>query len=91
MSELLVEVPYSHLHPGLLLDAPADTVDFLVVFGDESEARAQLLRDHAGRPLLRVGGYMTAKGTVIGERVWTVREVIRQGDRVRLRLGSALP
>ncbi|MFG2074262.1 hypothetical protein SAMN05421874_103318 [Nonomuraea maritima] len=90
MSELLVEIPYSHLHPGLILDAPAGTTDFLVVFGDGSEARAELLRDHADRPLLRVGGYVTAHGAVSDERVWTIREIAPHGDRDRIRLGDAL-
>jgi hypothetical protein len=89
--EHVIEVPYSHLHPGLVLDAPAGAADFLVQFGDESESRAQLLRDDTGRPVLRLGGYMTAKGTVIDERVWTVRESVRYGDRIRLRLGRSLP
>ncbi|WP_188193277.1 hypothetical protein [Nonomuraea sp. SYSU D8015] len=91
MSEHVIEVPYSHLHPGLILDAPADTDDFLVLFGDDSESRAKLLRDDTGRPVLRLGGYMTARGTVIDERVWTVREAARHGNRVHLRLGHSLP
>ncbi|MBF8185133.1 hypothetical protein ITP53_05140 [Nonomuraea sp. K274] len=91
MSEHLIEVPYSHLHPGLILDAPAGTDDFLVLFGDDSESRARLMRDDTGRPVLRMGGYMTARGTVIGEHVWTVRETLRYGDRVHLRLGHSLP
>ncbi|MFC4120793.1 hypothetical protein [Nonomuraea zeae] len=91
MSEYVIEVRYSHLFPGLILDAPADTDDFLVLFGDDSESRAQLLSDDTGRPVLRMGGYMTAKGTVIDERVWTVRERVQRGDRIRLRLGRSLP
>lgn len=90
MSEHVAEVAYSHLYPGLLVDAPAGAGDFLVPFGDDSESRARLLRDAAGRPSLRVDGYTTARGTVIGERVWTVRASERRGDRVRLRLGQAL-
>ncbi|MGI5291355.1 hypothetical protein ACQEVF_49720 [Nonomuraea polychroma] len=91
MTRHVVQIPYSHLHPGLILEAPADAPDFLVLFGDDSESRAQLLRDDTGRPVLRMGGYMTAHGTVIDERVWTVRETARHGDRVRLRLGRSLP
>ncbi|MEV1175245.1 hypothetical protein [Nonomuraea sp. NPDC049784] len=91
MSTYVIEIPYSHLYPGLILDAPADTDDFLVQFGDDSESRAQLLRDETGRPVLRMGGYMTAKGTVIDERVWSVHETVRHGDRLRLRLGRSLP
>ncbi|GAA3589678.1 hypothetical protein GCM10022419_085190 [Nonomuraea rosea] len=91
MSEYVIEVPYSHLYPGLILDAPADTDDFLVLFGDDSESRAQLLNDDTGRPVLRMGGYMTARGTVIDERVWTVRESVQHGNRLRLRLGRSLP
>ncbi|MCK2219114.1 hypothetical protein MF672_035755 [Actinomadura sp. ATCC 31491] len=91
MSEYVIEIPYSHLYPGLILDAPADTDDFLVLFGDDTESRAQLMRDEAGRPVLRVGGYMTARGTVIDERLWSVRETARHGDRLRLRLGRSLP
>ncbi|MGW0811020.1 hypothetical protein [Nonomuraea sp. NPDC002799] len=91
MSTHVIEIAYSHLYPGLILDAPAGTDDFLVLFGDDSESRAQLLRDTTGRPVLRMGGYMTAKGTVIDERVWTVRESVQHGDRIRLRLGRSLP
>ncbi|NJP88374.1 hypothetical protein HCN51_02680 [Nonomuraea sp. FMUSA5-5] len=91
MIEHVIQVPHSHLYPGLILDAPADAHDFLVLFGDESESRAQLLRDDTGRPVLRMGGYMTARGTVVDERVWTVRESVQRGDRIRLRLGRSLP
>ncbi|MEV0389136.1 hypothetical protein [Nonomuraea sp. NPDC050643] len=92
MIEYLIQVPDARLSPGLVLDAPAGVDDFLVMFGDdETEARAQLLTDHAGRPLLRMGGYMKADGSVVDERVWTVTETERHGDRVRLRLGDALP
>ncbi|MFI7638006.1 hypothetical protein [Nonomuraea sp. NPDC049400] len=90
MSTYVIEIPYSHLYPGLVLDAPAGADDFLVQFGDDSESRAQLLRDDTGRPVLRLGGYMTAGGTVVDERVWTVRETVRHGDRLRLRLGRPL-
>ncbi|MEO3868003.1 hypothetical protein ABGB18_04145 [Nonomuraea sp. B12E4] len=90
MSQYLIEVPYSHLYPGLILDAPAGADDFLVLFGDDSESRAQLISDGTGRPVLRMGGYMTATGTVIDERLWTVRESVRHGDRVHLRLGDPL-
>ncbi|MGP3917816.1 hypothetical protein OHA25_41710 [Nonomuraea sp. NBC_00507] len=90
MSRHVVQIPYSHLHPGLILDAPAGAHDFLVHFGDDSESRAQLLRDDTGRPVLRMGGYMTAQGTVVDERVWTVREAARHGDHIRLRLGRSL-
>ncbi|SDI42466.1 hypothetical protein [Nonomuraea jiangxiensis] len=91
MSHYLIEVPYPHLYPGLILDAPAEVDDFLVLFGDGSESRAQLISDATGRPVLRMGGYMTAAGTVIDERVWTVRESARHGDRLHLRLGEPLP
>ncbi|KAB8189866.1 hypothetical protein FH608_038395 [Nonomuraea phyllanthi] len=91
MSEHVIDVPSSHLYPGLVLDAPAGAADFLVLFGDDSESRAQLLRDDTGRPVLRMGGYMTAQGTVVDERVWTLRETLQHGDRVRLRLGPSLP
>ncbi|NRQ39525.1 hypothetical protein HII36_48015 [Nonomuraea sp. NN258] len=90
LSERVIEVPYSHLYPGIVLDAPAGTDDFLILFADDSESRVQLLADDTGRPVLRVGGYMTARGTVVDERVWTVRETVRDGGRVRLRLGRSL-
>ncbi|NUR91213.1 MAG: hypothetical protein HOY71_44675 [Nonomuraea sp.] len=91
MSEYVTEVSSSHLYPGLVLDAPAHAEDFLVLFADDSESRAQLLGDASGRTVLRVGGYMTARGTVVDERVWTVRETERLGDRLRIRLGRSLP
>ncbi|MGW2149420.1 hypothetical protein ACWCOT_34310 [Nonomuraea bangladeshensis] len=90
-SQYVIAVPHSHLSPDLILDAPAGTDDFLVVFGDDTEARAQLLHDDAGRPVLRVGGYMTSQGTVIAEQLWSVREAARHGDRLRLRIGRSLP
>ncbi|WP_460780310.1 hypothetical protein [Nonomuraea fastidiosa] len=90
MSEHVIEVPSSHLRPGLVLDVPAGTRDFLVLIGD-TDSRAQLLNDETGRPLLRVGGYMTADGAVIDERVWTVRESVRHGNRLHLHLGPSIP
>ncbi|MEV4112786.1 hypothetical protein [Nonomuraea sp. NPDC049695] len=90
MSIYVIEVPDSHLRPGLWFELPADTDDFLVQFGADAESRAQLLRDDTGRPVLRMGGYMTATGAVVDEAVWTVSETVRDGDRVRLRIGHAL-
>ncbi|MER7499285.1 hypothetical protein AB0L05_05440 [Nonomuraea pusilla] len=91
MNDHVISVPHSHLHPGLVLDAPDGIDDFVVLFSDDSEARARLLGDESGRPVLRVGGYMTTAGTVVDEKVWTVREALRGGGRLRLRLGRALP
>ncbi|MEW9550790.1 hypothetical protein [Nonomuraea sp. NPDC050783] len=90
VSEYIIQVQHSRLEPDLILDAPAGTDDFLIAFGDDTESRAQLLRDEAGRPVLRVGGYMTAEGTVVKERLWTVSEAARHGDRLRLRLGPPI-
>jgi len=90
VSEHVIEVPSSRLRPGVILDAPAGTRDLLIQLGD-AECRAQLLNDDAGRPLLVAGGYMTADGTVVGERVWTIRESVRHGPRLHLHLGPAIP
>jgi hypothetical protein len=87
----VIRIPESHLSPGLILDAPAEPVDFLLVFGDDAaESRARLLTDDTGRPVLRVGGYVTALGAVVQERLWTVREMAPRDGHLRLRLGRSL-
>lgn len=85
----LIQTTRPHLAPGMILDAPQEYDDFLLRFGDDTEVRAELLRQE-GRPLLRVGGYMTMDGTVVQERVWAVREVIERDGRRLLRLGQSL-
>jgi hypothetical protein len=90
MSAYLVQTTGTHLRPGMVLDAPAYYDDFLLDFGDDTETRAQLIRDDHGRPLVRVGGYMTMDGTVVAERLWTVQEVLEQDGRRLVRLGDAL-
>ncbi|HLU75943.1 MAG TPA: hypothetical protein VKZ82_27450 [Nonomuraea sp.] len=77
------------LAPGMILDAPLEHDDFILRFGDDTEARAELVR-HGPRPVLIVGGYMTMDGTVVDERTWTVREVTESGGRRVLRLGEPL-
>ncbi|MEV1242859.1 hypothetical protein [Nonomuraea sp. NPDC049750] len=91
MNYHVIRIPESHLSPGLILDAPADPVDFLLVFGgDDAESRARLLTDNTGRPVLRVGGYVTGRGTVVQERLWAVREMAPRDGHLRLRLGDSL-
>lgn len=90
MSAYLVQTTDPHLAPGMILDAPAHNDDFLLNFADDTEVRAELIRDDDGRPLVRVGGYMTMDGTVVAERLWTVREVLEQEGRRLVRLGEPL-
>ncbi|WP_336205350.1 hypothetical protein [Nonomuraea sp. LPB2021202275-12-8] len=90
MNVHLVQTSRTHLAPGMVLDAPVDFDDFLLDFGDDTESRAQLLRDDSGRPLIRVGGYMTMDGTVVAERVWTVVELLERDGRRLVRLGDPL-
>jgi hypothetical protein len=85
----LFPISSPHLAPDMILDAPLAHDDFILQFGDETEARAELIY-LGGRPLLIVGGYMTMDGTVVGERRWTVREETISGDRRMLRLGPPL-
>ncbi|WP_049573987.1 hypothetical protein [Nonomuraea sp. SBT364] len=84
----LIQTSGPHLAPGMILDAPVEYDDLLLRFGDDCESRAELLRDETGRPILRVGGYMTMDGTVVAERVWTVSELIESAGRRLIRLGD---
>ncbi|MEU4575710.1 hypothetical protein [Nonomuraea sp. NPDC023979] len=86
----LIETSDPRLAPGMILDAPVEFDDLLLRFGDDSESRAKLALDDTGRPVLRVGGYMTMDGTVVAERVWTVSEVVERGGRRLIRLGHPL-
>ncbi|MDA0636834.1 hypothetical protein OUY22_25780 [Nonomuraea sp. MCN248] len=89
MTVHLFQTSSAHLASGMILDAPLEYDDFLLQFGDETEARAELV--HAGeRPLLVVGGYMTMDGTVVDECTWMISEVTVRGDRRILRLGDPL-
>lgn len=90
MNDHAIRIPDSHLYPGLILDTPADPADFMLVFADDSESRVQLVHDDTGRPVLRVGGYVTTRGDVVQERVWTVREMAPRDGHLRLRLGRPL-
>ncbi len=90
MDAHLVQTTRTRLTPGMVLDAPASLDDFLLDLGDDTETRAQLIRDPQDRPLIRVGGYMTMDGTVVAERVWTVQEVLEQDGRRLVRLGEPL-
>lgn len=87
----LVRLAHSHLYPGITFEAPPDATDFLLLFTDDSESRTRLLRDTAGRPVLRVGARMNPKGTVVDEQVWEVRELVEDGDLLVLRLGNPIP
>ncbi|MFD1535608.1 hypothetical protein [Nonomuraea guangzhouensis] len=90
MNDHVIRIPDSHLRPGLILDTPADPADFLLIFADGSESRVQLVHDDTGRPVLRVGGYVTTRGDVVQERVWTVREMAPRDGHLRLRLGHSI-
>jgi hypothetical protein len=87
----LIQTPHARLSPGMILDAPQEFDDFLLELGGDTESRAEFLLDDAGRPVLRVGGYMTMDGTVIPECVWTITEISVHAGRRLLRLGTPLP
>ncbi|MEV0198959.1 hypothetical protein [Nonomuraea sp. NPDC050691] len=90
MNDHLVKIAHPRLHPGLAMEAPADPSDFLLLFTDDTEARAQLVRDDTGRPALRVGARMRPDGSVVDEEIWTVRELVRRPGLTVIRLGDAL-
>ncbi|MDR8410269.1 hypothetical protein [Nonomuraea sp. 3-1Str] len=90
MNDHLVKIAHPRLQPGLAMEAPADPSDFLLLFTDETESRARLVRDDTGRPVLRVGARMRLDGTVVDEQVWTVRELVRRPGLTLIRLGEAL-
>ena len=93
MRPLLIEVPYSHLFPGLWLRTqragyePQHDVDVILIFADDSSAIARLRRTEGGGDLLLVGAYTTARGTFIDERVWRVQEIIADRGALRIHLG----
>lgn len=90
---MLIEVPYSHLFPGLRLRTqrtgyePRQGVDVILLFADDSSAPATLRHDEEGSDLLLVGAYTTAAGTFMEERVWRVQEISAQGGELRIHLG----
>jgi len=86
----LIHTTRAELSPGMILDAPTETDDFLLQFGDETESRALFLRGEGGRPVLKVSGYMTMDGTVVAECLWSVREVVERDGRRMLRLGQPM-
>ncbi|MBN6058531.1 hypothetical protein JYK22_41815, partial [Nonomuraea sp. RK-328] len=90
MNDRLVKIAHPRLHPDLTMEAPADPSDFLLLFTDDTEARAQLVRDDTGRPVLRVGARMRPDGAVVDEEIWTVRELVRRPGLTVVRLGDTL-
>ena len=93
MRPLLIEVPYSHLFPGLQLRTqspgyePQQDVDVILLFADDSSAPATLRQGEEGSDRLLVGAYTTAAGTLMEERVWRVQEMIAAGGELRIHLG----
>ncbi len=93
MRPLLIEVPYSHLFPGLWLrteragHGPQQDVDVILLFADDSSAPATLRHRDEGGHVLLVGAYTTAAGTFMEERVWRVQEMIAEGGELRIHLG----
>ncbi|MGW7482754.1 hypothetical protein ACWGH8_29660 [Nonomuraea muscovyensis] len=91
MNDHLVRLAHSHLYPGLTFEAPPEAADFLLLFTDDSESRSRLLRDTAGRPVLRVGARVNPRGAVVDEQVWEVRELVRDRGLLVVRLGNPIP
>src|SRR5215469_1193033 len=84
---LILEVPSSHLYPGIILKTVAEEGEALprrrmarclVVFADGSSAAAKLRRE-GDVHLLEVEAYRTDRGTLIGPRVWRVASM--RGNR----------
>ncbi|GAA2293070.1 hypothetical protein GCM10010149_45960 [Nonomuraea roseoviolacea subsp. roseoviolacea] len=90
MNDHLVKIAHPRLRPGLAMEAPVDPSDFLLLFTDDTEARARLVRDDTGRPVLRVGARMRLDGTTVDEEIWTVRELVRRPGLTVIRLGDVL-
>ncbi|MEV0596044.1 hypothetical protein [Nonomuraea cavernae] len=90
MNDQVVQIAHPRLHSDLVMEVPPDPGDFLLLFTDGSESRAAVVADETGRPTLKAGAYMTPDGGVVDACVWSVRETVRQGERVTLRLGRPL-
>ncbi|MBF6326048.1 hypothetical protein [Nocardia cyriacigeorgica] len=87
----MADVPYSHLFPGVVIEAHDRADEFDLRFADGSRASAGLLTDDAGGHALEVGAYRTAAGTEMHERIWTIRAIEPHGEGRRIKLGPALP
>ncbi|BDT86820.1 hypothetical protein IU485_25990 [Nocardia cyriacigeorgica] len=87
----MAEVAYSHLFPGVVIEAHDHTDEFDLRFADGSRAPAALHTDDTGGYVLEVGTYVTAAGTEISERLWTVRSMEPHHDGRRIKLGPAFP
>lgn len=96
MQPLLIEVPYSHLFPGLWLptrsggyETQKDT-DVILIFADDSSTTAILRYDEESGGVLSVAAYRTRRGTSIDERVWELQDVIEEDGELRIRLGRSV-
>ncbi len=89
---MILEVPHTHLYPGLRgeisglarLGEVRPGSDCMVAFSDGSLATARISDSEVGW-LLRTNGYRTAAGTDIEPKCWLIR-VAAEGDRVRFRV-----
>ena len=85
----VVEVPYSHLFPGMMIALPRDAEPILA-FADGSRAAATLVNSEQSE-LLWVAAYTTRAGTDIPEKLWTFRNRQDSDMSTMLTLGPALP
>lgn len=96
MRPLLIEVPYSHLFPGLWLRTRSEgyeaqkDADVILLFADDSSAAAMLRHNTESGRVLFVEAYTTYRGTHIDERVWRLQEIIEEDGELRIHLGRRL-
>ncbi|MFF1695446.1 hypothetical protein ACFVXC_17705 [Streptomyces sp. NPDC058257] len=57
---------------------------------DDVVTQAELVTAKSTGPVLTVLSYTTGAGTVIDDRTWLIRELIRTGDEVELTAGGHL-
>jgi hypothetical protein len=93
---LVIEVPYSHLFPGLHLLAPSEVpqkenAEIILLFADGATTAADLIHGADGRITLHVAAYTTARETPISARVWRVVSITEGDGELDIHLGDRLP
>ena len=93
---MVIEVPYSHLYPGISLDWSQQTkkddqqVEVIILFGDGSSASAEIEYDDKGIRTLHVSAYTTSKGTHCSSRSWPILRCVQMGGTLEIQLGKRL-
>ncbi|MEV0294727.1 hypothetical protein [Nocardia sp. NPDC050710] len=83
-------VDYSHLFPGVIVGVDDSADEYQVLFADGSITDAAVAHDARGQQVLEVAGYTTSAGTVVPERIWTVRSVADGPGGLHIEIGPAL-